>query len=84
MEYNTNGLTDFFPHPLLLSLFWVLKQLEMMILCLSHSYLETVFQILTNYDVTNRKHYMDPIYSIIQKRTILARNKSVETTVILL
>ena len=35
---------------------------------------------LTNYDVTNRKHYLDLIYSIVRKRTIWEPNKSMETT----
>ena len=35
---------------------------------------------LTNYDVTNRKHKMHLIYSIVQKRKIWARIKSMETT----
>ena len=34
---------------------------------------------LTNNDVTNRKHKINLIYSIVQKRTIWKQNKSMET-----
>ena len=36
---------------------------------------------LANYDVTNRNHYIDLIYSIVQKWTIWERNKSMETSI---
>ena len=34
----------------------------------------------TNYGVANRKHEMDLIYSIVQKRTIWEQNNSTEAT----
>ena len=34
---------------------------------------------LTNYDITNRKHLIDSIYSIVQKQTIWGQSGSMET-----
>ena len=38
----------------------------------------SIVQFLTNYDVTNRKHSFDPIYSIVQKSIKNTRNESLE------
>ena len=40
----------------------------------------SIWTFLTNYDITNKKHYIDLIYSIVRKQTIWEPNKSMETT----
>ena len=40
----------------------------------------SIVWFLTNYDVINRKHKIDPIYSIVEKGIKKTRNRPMETT----